>query len=91
MKEPEPGMPKVLIYTASLCGYCRMARELLKTKGVAFDEVDVTNAQERRAEMQTRSGRNTVPQIWIGERHVGGCDDLFALDHAGELDTLLAA
>ena len=85
-------MPKVLIYTASLCGFCHKAKELLAAKGVAYDEIDVTDAPERRAEMRARSGaRNSVPQIWIDERHVGGCDDLYALDRAGELDGLLAA
>jgi glutaredoxin 3 len=85
-------MPKVLIYTTSLCPYCHMAKELLRTKGVAYDEVDVTSAAALRAEMRAKSGgRNTVPQIWIGERHVGGCDDLYALDRQGNLDPLLAA
>ena len=84
-------MAKVVIYTASLCPYCHMAKELLATKGVSFDEIDVTGAAPLRAEMRAKSGgRNTVPQIWIGERHVGGCDDLYALDRAGELDSILA-
>ena len=85
-------MSKVFIYTAPLCPYCHMAKELLHAKGVVYYEVDVAGAAELRAEMRTRSGgRNTVPQIWIGERHVGGCDDLYALDRTGQLDTLLAA
>ena len=68
-----------------------MAKELLGSKGVAYEEIDVSNAGHLRAEMRARSGgRNTVPQIWIGERHVGGCDDLHALDRAGKLDALLA-
>jgi glutaredoxin 3 len=85
-------MPKVSIYTASLCPYCHMAKELLASKGVSYEEIDVTTASALRAEMRAKSGgRNTVPQIWIGERHVGGCDDLYALDRAGQLDPLLAA
>ena len=85
-------MRKVSIYTASLCPYCHMAKQLLRSKGIAYDEIDVTGASQLRAEMRVKSGgRNTVPQIWIGERHVGGCDDLYALDRAGQLDPLLAA
>jgi glutaredoxin 3 len=85
-------MPKVSIYTASLCPYCHMAKELLASKGVSYEEIDVTTASALRAEMRAKSGgRNTVPQIWIGERHVGGCDDLYALERAGQLDPLLAA
>lgn len=87
----ETGMPKVFMYTTSLCPYCHMAKELLRSKGIAFEEIDVTGAGHLRAEMRAKSGRNTVPQIWIGERHVGGCDDLYALNRAGELDQLLAA
>lgn len=84
-------MPKVVIYTASLCPYCHMAKELLAIKGVPYDEIDVTGASTLRAEMRAKSGgSNTVPQIWIGGRHVGGCDDLYALDRAGELDPILA-
>ncbi len=85
-------LPKVEIYTAALCPYCHMAKELLMAKGVPYNEIDVTNASEVRAAMRTRAGgRNTVPQIWIGERHVGGCDELYALDRAGKLDLILAA
>lgn len=85
-------MAKVFIYTASLCPYCHMAKDLLGSKGVAYEEIDVTGAGHLRAEMRAKaSGRNTVPQIWIGERHVGGCDDLYALDRAGQLDPLLAS
>ena len=84
-------MRKVSIYTASLCPYCHMAKQLLRSKGIAYVEIDVTGASQLRAEMRAKSGgRNTVPQIWIGERHVGGCDDLYALDRAGQLDPLLA-
>ncbi len=83
-------MPKVTIYTTSLCPYCSMAKRLLAKKGVAFDEIDVGRQPGLRAEMEEKSGRHTVPQIWIGETHVGGCDDLHALDHAGKLDSMLA-
>lgn len=85
-------MPKVSIYTSSLCPYCHMAKELLAAKGVMFEEIDVSGAADLRAQMRAKAGgRNTVPQIWIGEQHVGGCDDLYALDRAGQLDRLLAA
>ena len=83
-------MPKVTIYTTQICPYCAMAKRLLSRKGVAFDEIDVGNKPALRAEMEEKSGRYTVPQIWIGKTHVGGCDDLHALDSAGGLDPLLA-
>lgn len=84
-------MSKVTIYTTMTCPYCHMAKDLLRKKGVAYDEIDVNSAPGLRAEMRDKAGgRNTVPQIWIGERHVGGCDDLYALDRAGGLDPLLA-
>jgi len=84
-------MPKVVIYTAPLCPYCHMAKDLLTQKGAAFDEIDVSLKSGLRSEMSAKAGgRTTVPQIWIGERHVGGCDDLYALDRAGSLDALLA-
>ena len=78
------------MYTTSWCPYCTRARSLLKSKGVAFDDIDVEEAPEKRTEMQARSGRRTVPQIFIGDQHVGGCDDLHALEAAGKLDALLA-
>lgn len=85
-------MAKVTIYTTSICPYCQMAKQLLKRKGAAFDEIDVLGKQAVRDEMQTKAGGSTtVPQIWIGDRHVGGCDDLYELDVAGKLDALLAA
>ena len=85
-------MPPVEIYTTRYCPYCVSAKALLKRKGVAFSEIDVGKEWERRAEMVERAnGRNTVPQIFIGETHVGGCDDLHALDRAGKLDPLLSA
>ena len=85
-------MPTVTIYTKGWCPYCSAAKSLLKQKDVSFDEIDVDRIPGARAEMTGRSGgRSTVPQIFVGERHVGGCDDLYALDGRGELDRLLAA
>lgn len=84
-------MPKVTIYTTSICPYCMMAKRLLTKKGVAFQEIDVGGNRALRAEMEEKSGRHTVPQIWIGDTHVGGCDDLYALEDSGKLDPLLAA
>ncbi len=84
-------MAKVTIYTSSLCPYCHMAKELLRAKCVAFEEVDVTGQAELRARMREKAGgRNTVPQIWIGDQHVGGCDDLMCLERSGKLDPLLS-
>ena len=85
-------MAKVTIYTTSICPYCQMAKQLLARKGVAYDEIDVMRNPALRAQMREKAGGgNTVPQIWIGERHVGGCDDLHELDAAGGLDALLAS
>lgn len=85
-------MPDVTIYTTSLCPYCQMAKGLLKRKNVAFTEIDVgSNAVERRAMHERANGRNSVPQIFIGATHVGGCDDIHALEGQGKLDALLAA
>lgn len=85
-------MPSVTIYTRSDCPYCHMAKDLLSRKDVLFEEVDIGRAPGRRAEMIERSGGGmTVPQVFIDGRHVGGCDDLHALDRAGGLDALLAA
>lgn len=84
-------MAKVTIYTTMLCPYCLMAKQLLKRKGVSYEEVDVTGKSGLRYEMTVKAGgRSTVPQIWIGETHVGGCDDLYELDRTGELDRMLA-
>jgi len=80
----------IVMYTTNWCPYCERARRLLKSKGAAFEEIDVESAAEKRAEMLARSGRRTVPQIFIGERHVGGSDDLAALIDAGELDALIS-
>jgi glutaredoxin 3 len=81
--------PAVTMYTTSWCPYCSRARALLARKGVDVQDIDIEAAPEKRAEMQNRSGRRTVPQIFIGDQHVGGCDDLHALEEAGKLDSLL--
>jgi len=83
--------PPVLMYSTAVCPYCVQAERLLTAKGVtAISKVRVDLEPAKRDEMVQKSGRRTVPQIWIGERHVGGYDDLVALDRAGELDPLLA-
>ena len=83
-------MKPVEIYTTPLCGYCHAAKSLLTRKGVAFTEIDVSRDPALRAAMTDRAGgRRTVPQIFIGDTHVGGCDDLHALDRAGKLKPLL--
>jgi glutaredoxin 3 len=85
-------MPPITIYTKAWCPYCAAAKELLENKGTPFEEIDIGAQPDRRSEMMTRAGgRSTVPQIFVGEQHVGGCDDLYALDRRGELDRLLAA
>lgn len=85
-------MTDVTIYTTMICPYCYRAKQLLQEKGVAYTEIDVSMDAARRTEMTHKAGgRRTVPQIFIGETHVGGCDDLYALDRAGKLDTLLAS
>ena len=84
-------MPKIEIYTKFLCGFCARAKNLLDAKGAAFEEIDITMDPDKREDMLARAdGRHTVPQIFIGDTHVGGSDDLAALDASGELDTLLA-
>ena len=84
-------MADVTIYTRDFCGYCSAAKRLLTEKGVDFVEHDASYSPELRKEMiQRANGRSTFPQIFIGETHVGGCDDLFALDRAGKLDPMLA-
>jgi glutaredoxin 3 len=85
-------MKPVEIYTSPLCGFCHAAKRLLNQKGVSFTEIDVLADPARKAEMvQRANGGRTVPQIFIGETHVGGSDELHALERAGKLDTLLAA
>ena len=84
-------MPPVEIYTTAYCPYCGWAKDLLVQKGIAFKEIDVGGNPALRAEMMSRAGgRTSVPQIFIGATHVGGCDDLYALNDAGKLDPLLA-
>ena len=83
-------MQSVEIYSSPLCGYCHAAKRLLTQKGVEFSEIDVLKEPTRRSEMMDRAhGGRTVPQIFIGATHVGGCDDLYALERAGKLDALL--
>ena len=84
-------MAAVLMYCTAACPFCQSAERLLRDKGVEFEKIRVDLQPELRVEMQQKSGRRTVPQIWIGDRHVGGCDDLYALERAGELDPLLKA
>lgn len=85
-------MKQVEIFTSPLCGFCHAAKRLLNDKGVKFSEIDVMRNPGKRDEMMTRAnGRHTVPQIFIGDTHVGGYDDLAALDRAGKLDPLLAS
>jgi glutaredoxin 3 len=79
----------VTVYVADWCPYCQRAKGLLQQKNVAFNEINVEDDEKFREEMFARSKRRTVPQIFIGDRHVGGCDDLFALDRSGELDPLI--
>lgn len=83
-------MATVTMYATGWCPYCTRARQLLAAKGVTVDEIDIEARPDQRAVMMERSGRRTVPQIFIGDRHIGGCDDLHALDAAGGLDPLLA-
>ncbi|HSX88939.1 MAG TPA: glutaredoxin 3 [Pseudomonas sp.] len=84
-------MPHVVIYSSDWCPYCIRAKHLLTSKGVAFDEIKVDGKPDVRAEMTRKARQTSVPQIWIGDRHVGGCDDLYALERAGKLDALLKA
>jgi len=85
-------MAAITIYTKAFCPYCTRAKRLLDEKGAAYDEIDITMGGPKRQEMLGRSdGRTTVPQIFVGDSHVGGSDDLTALDRAGKLDALLAS
>ena len=85
-------MPKITIYTKSSCPYCHDAKVLLRAKNAVFEEISVDGDYASQVKMAQRAqGRSSVPQIFIGEAHVGGCDDLYALDKAGKLDPLLAA
>ncbi|MDU4249540.1 glutaredoxin 3 [Pseudomonas sp.] len=84
-------MSSILIYTSAWCPYCIRAKALLDRKGVAYEEISVDGKPGVRAEMTSKAGRASVPQIWIDSVHVGGCDDLYALERAGKLDALLSA
>jgi glutaredoxin 3 len=84
-------MAAIDIYTIKYCPYCADAKDLLCRKGVSFHEIDVKSRDIRKEMIERASGRSTYPQIFIGTTHVGGCDDLYALDEAGKLDPLLAA
>lgn len=87
-----PNMAKIQIYTSMWCPYCTMAKRLLNSKGAEFEEIDVTmNAAERSKMTQRAGGRTSVPQIFIDDAHIGGCDELHALDAKGGLDPLLAS
>jgi glutaredoxin 3 len=81
--------PAITLYVTGWCPYCERAKGLLTGKRLVFDEINVDDDATFREEMVTRSGRRTVPQIFIGDTHVGGCDDLFALEGSGELDRLI--
>lgn len=84
-------MPPITVYATMFCPFCIRAKRLLDKKGFRFNEIDVTMRPKLRAEMTEKAGgRHTVPQIWIGEVHVGGCDELMALERSGQLDQLLA-
>jgi glutaredoxin 3 len=85
-------VPPIVIYTKSTCPYCHAAKDLLRRKDAAFEEISVDGDRAKQAAMaQKAGGRSTVPQIWIGAKHVGGCDDLYALEQSGGLDPLLRA
>ncbi len=83
-------MANITIYTSAWCPYCIRAKQLLTQKGVTFQEISVDGKPDVRAEMSQKANSNSVPQIWINDFHVGGCDDLFALENEGKLDSLLA-
>lgn len=84
-------MAKIEIYTQPHCPYCARAKQLLESKGAAYQEIDAAHGTAARTEVTARTGRGTVPQIFIDGQHIGGCDDLVALDRRGGLDPLLAA
>jgi len=84
-------MAKVVMYSSRLCPYCFRAKSVLESKQADLEIISVDGQPKVREEMMQKSGRHTVPQIWIGEQHIGGCDDLIALDRRGELDSLLEA
>lgn len=82
-------MAKVVIYSSDWCPFCVRAKHLLENKGIAFEEIRVDGKPDLRAAMAKKAGRTSVPQIWIDEFHVGGCDELFALERSGQLDSML--
>jgi len=82
-------MPNIIIYTAPACGYCTMAKRLLERKGAAYQEINIDSKPGLRSEIMQKTGRRTVPQIFIGAHHVGGFDDLYALEQSGQLNALL--
>lgn len=84
-------MKPIVVYSSDYCPYCSRAKYLLESKKVKFTEIKVDGKSDLRREMAAKAGRTSVPQIWIGDLHVGGCDDLFALERAGKLDALLGA
>jgi glutaredoxin 3 len=85
-------MPNVIVYSGPGCPYCERAKMLLKKKSIAFEDINVSTDSAKREEMLKKSGgRQTIPQIFIGGKHIGGCDDLYALEAAGKLDPLLAS
>ncbi|OUS28274.1 glutaredoxin 3 [Gammaproteobacteria bacterium 45_16_T64] len=84
-------MKAVTLYTTPWCPYCVRAKHLLASKGVEFEDKDVSRAPALKKEMVKRSGRQTVPQIWIGTEHIGGCDELYALERSGRLEPMLTA
>ncbi len=83
-------MSDVTIYSSDFCPFCHRAKALLSSKGIDYKELKVDGNPQLRAEMMQKAQQRTVPQIWIGEQHVGGCDDLYALERTGQLDGLLA-
>lgn len=90
MSSQSPDTARIKIYTTRFCPYCVRAKQLLTHKGQDFEEIPVDGDMELRQQMMAESGRHTVPQIWINDHHVGGCDDLYALERSGTLDQLLA-
>lgn len=84
-------MPEVVIYSSNYCGFCFRAKQLLQSKGVKYKEIVVDGDTQLRTELARKAGARTVPQIWIGDTHVGGCDELYMLERAGSLNELLAS
>lgn len=91
MPKKEKNMAEVIIYCTATCPFCVMAKRLFDSKGVEYQSIDIGNDAQKWAELEAKTGRNTVPQIYIGEQHIGGFDDLSAADKRGEVDALLKA